>query len=189
MGTNLLISELAKQSAPSTRSDAPRALRVCFVCTGNTCRSPMAEAVANDLAQTERESFVNALPEQMRDCVTCRIEACSAGLHPIEGDPIAPYAVEALERAEVRAREPRDYHRHRATTLTEALVNECDLLVAMSDHHALEMFLRYPQAARKITSMPHAISDPYGGDLSRYESCLSEITEGVKTLFWGETDA
>ena len=158
---------------------------VCFVCTGNTCRSPMAEAVANDLAALEHEALTAALPEEMRTCVSIRLQACSAGLYPIEGDPIAQNAVAALERADVRSRPPRDYHAHRATALTDELVNACDLLVGMSDSHVMELLMRYPKAAQRITSMPQSISDPFGGDLARYERCLHEITEGIKRLFWG----
>jgi hypothetical protein len=40
-------------------------------------------------------------------------------------------------------------------------------------------------AAQRNTSMPVEITDPFGGDLARYERCLAEITEGIKRLFWG----
>ena len=162
--------------------------RVCFVCTGNTCRSPMAEAVANELAETERAALAGALPEAMRGCVVRRMTACSAGLYPVVGEAISPHAVEALERAGVRPLPPRDYHAHRAVELTEETVAQCDLLIGMTDSHVLELMMRYPQAAQRITSMPVEITDPFGGDLARYERCLAEITEGIKMLFWGVAD-
>ena len=56
-------------------------LRVCFVCTGNTCRSPMAEAVANALAQAELSDY----PEAIRASLTPRVQATSAGLYALAG--------------------------------------------------------------------------------------------------------
>ncbi len=147
--------------------------RICFVCTGNTCRSPMAAAVANALASA-------------RDGETPSLIATSAGLYAGEGDPITPMAVVALEHAGVRAVEGVDYHAHIAHTVTEADANAADLLVAVSGSHAMELLFRFPAAAHKIVCMPQAISDPFGGDLARYETCLGEITEGVKTLLFGE---
>lgn len=186
--TALLTEETAQESgACEAHSDRP--MRVCFVCTGNTCRSPMAEAVANALAAEETERLACTLPEGMRDCVTPRLEACSAGLYPIEGDPIAPNAVAALEEAGVRALPARDYHAHLATALTEQTVNTSDLLIGMSGSHVMELLMRYPQAAQRIACMPQAISDPFGGDPARYRACLAEVTEGVRTLLFEGADA
>ena len=58
--------------------------RICFICTGNTCRSPMAEAVANALAKEKGHTDLRAF---------------SAGLYANANDPIAPNAVAALEAA------------------------------------------------------------------------------------------
>ena len=184
-----LLTDVTAQAQALHEEDAAQPTRVCFVCTGNTCRSPMAEAVANALAAEEAERMAGALPEGMRDCIIPRIEVCSAGLYPIEGDPIASNAVAALEEAGVRAIPSRDYHNHLATALTEQTVNASDLLVGMSGSHVMELFMRYPQAAQKIVCMPQAISDPFGGDLARYRACLAEITEGVRALLFGETGA
>ena len=183
-----LITEARSPLAELEKNKTEGPLRLCFVCTGNTCRSPMAEAVANALARAEAAALSESLPEAMRDCVSCRLEACSAGLYPIEGDPIAANAVTALEEAGVQAIPERDYHCHTASPLTEETVNNCDLLVGMSGSHVMELLMRYPQAAQKITCMPQAVSDPFGGDLERYRSCLAEITEGIRALFFREVE-
>ena len=145
--------------------------RICFVCTGNTCRSPMAEAVANAYAKAQGRSDVRAL---------------SAGLYAYAGQPISPNAVAALEAAGVEAVHGRDYHRHVAHTLTAQEVKECDLLIGMTSEHAMELMMRFPDAADRIACMPRQISDPYGGDAERYRECLAEITACVRALLSAE---
>lgn len=161
----------AEKTAQLKDLTAKMSRRICFVCTGNTCRSPMAAAVANAMAGKEPSP---------------RLVAISAGLYAGAGDPITPQAVMALERAGVAPIAGLDYHTHTAHTVTEEEADADDLLVAMSGAHAMELLLRFPSAAHKITCMPQAISDPFGGDLVRYEQCLSEITEGVRALFFAE---
>ena len=143
---------------------------VCFICTGNTCRSPMAAAVANALARTEKFPIC----------------ARSAGLYALEGDPISEHAVLALEQADVAPIDEMDYHAHTARNLTDDVVARCDLLIAMTRTHAMELIMRYPDAAKKIVCMPRQISDPYGGNLQVYQACLAEITDGVRALLFGE---
>lgn len=160
-------------------------LCVCFVCTGNTCRSPMAAAVANALAEEQVRHF----PASVRDCVTRRTEAFSAGLYAQEGDPISAHARAALEAAGIPALASYDYRTHTAHTLTEEDVARADLLVGMSAGHVMELLLRFPAAAKKIVCMPRPISDPFGGSLARYQACLAEITDGVRQLLFAEERA
>lgn len=166
---------LTKERAQALMTDnnAANARRICFVCTGNTCRSPMAEAVANALAKEQGRKDLRAF---------------SAGLYACDGEPIAQNAVLALEAAGVEAVAGRDYHRHIAHNLTEREAEEYDLLVGMTSGHAMELMMRYPAAAEKITCMPHGISDPYGGDAARYRACLAEITECVRALLAAEDE-
>ena len=155
-------------------------MRVCFVCTGNTCRSPMAAAVANALAAKQRENF----PEAVRDCLSPSVEAISAGLAACEGEPIAKNAVAALEEANVAPVPEHDYRAHTAHMLTPEVAEACDLMVGLSGSHVMGLLMQYPQFAGKITGMPKEISDPWGQDLSVYKACLAEITEGVKALLF-----
>lgn len=178
--SQVLCEEKTARTMGDLHRDAP--LCVCFVCTGNTCRSPMAAAVANALA----EDAVMAFPESVRLHVTRRLEAFSAGLYAGEGDPISVHAAQALEAAGVATVRDLDYHAHAAHTVTEEDVARADLLVGMSGSHAMELMLRFPAAAKKIVCMPRPISDPFGGDLARYRACLAEITAGVKELFFSE---
>lgn len=140
--------------------------RICFLCTGNTCRSPMAQAVANDLAARKGLD----------------LEAFSAGLYACSGAPIAQNAIRALEEAEIRPVPGKDYHTHLAHTLSDTEAEEYDLLICMTPHHALELTMRYPALVSRILCMPTPISDPFGGDLQRYRGCLEEITRGLRAL-------
>ena len=162
------------QEQQSRRQDAPR--RICFVCTGNTCRSPMAAAVANAM-------------EAKRAGDLSRLIATSAGLYAQQGAPITSEAVSALERMGVPVTKGADYHAHTAHSLTDAEAADADVLVAMSRSHAMGLLLRFPEAASKIVCMPKEISDPFGGDLARYEDCLAEIVEGVRALLFAGEEA
>ncbi len=162
---------ISKESETMQEGRSPsKGLRVCFVCTGNTCRSPMAEAVANDMARKLEWSM----------------EIFSAGLYAVAGDPIAAHAVSALENAGVQAVPGHDYHTHVAHTLEESEAESFDLLVGMGKSHAMELMMRFPCLARRIVCMPEPISDPYGGSLGVYENCLGEITKGIQELLFSE---
>lgn len=164
-----------------------RPVRVCFVCTGNTCRSPMAEAVAAYLTEARRL----ALPEVIRELTVPEYEVTSAGLSALEGDPITENAVRALEEAGIEPVEgrSRDYHLHRAHRLTQADAEGCDLLIGMTPDHAFAMLMQFPHLAERIVTMPRPIPDPYGGDLAIYRDSLAAITAGVRELLFGEKPA
>lgn len=157
---------------------ASKPLRVCFVCTGNTCRSPMAAAVANAFSQGGSESS-SEKPETLQ----VHVLATSRGLYAEEGAPISENAVLALEELGVRPCPDADYHRHTARTIDEEDARANDLLVAVSRRHANELLFRFPFAASKIICMPCEITDPWGGDLSCYHRCLADIIKGVAQLF------
>ena len=126
-------------------------MRLLFVCTGNTCRSPLAEAIAR------REAIERGLAD---------VEVASAGTSAWEGAPASDGALlVALERS-------LDLSGHRAQMLTRELVERHDVILAMGPHHleraeALggegKTFLLSVFAANAPSD--RAISDPFGGDL------------------------
>ena len=140
----------------------------------------MAAAVANALAA----KIHDGLPETVKDFLPLSVEAISAGLAACEGEPIAENAVRALENAGVAPVPEHDYHTHVAHLLTPEVAEACDLIVGLSGSHVMGLLMQYPQFAGKIAGMPKEISDPWGQSLPVYESCLAEITEGVKTLLF-----
>lgn len=169
--TETLQKTKSGEQTESTGSRGAMRLRVCFVCTGNTCRSPMAEAVANHFSDRLSDGTV---------------EAFSAGIAANEGEPIAKNAVLALERAGIEEKEGHGYQTHRARNLTGTEAERFDLLVGMTDRHTMELMLRFPQFAGRITGMPEPIPDPYGGDEETYRACLQAITRGVRKLLFPE---
>ena len=139
---------------------------ICFVCTGNTCRSPMAAAVYNHFA------YKNKL-----DC-----RAVSAGLFP-DGSPISPSAVLALEEAGIEPVPWADYHDHISGGISDELIGDCDQVVGMTGSHAMRLITMFPHHIAKVGTLSREISDPYGGDLAQYKCCLKEITAAVREDF------
>lgn len=157
-------------------SEPAKVIRVCFVCTGNTCRSPMAAAVANAMAKKyEKILRQKNLP---------MIEAISAGLYANDGEPISRHAREALEMSDIQPVKGMDYRSHTAHTVHTVDVQTSDLLIGLGGGHCMELMMRFPEVAQKIVGMPEPISDPYGGNLEVYRECLSQIADGVRRLLF-----
>lgn len=139
--------------------------KILFVCTGNTCRSPMAEAL-----------FKNLLEE--RDDLGRKFVVSSAGVYAFEGDPATHEAIAALrEDFDI------DITSHRARVLDDRDIREAWLILTMTAHHKEMILELYPQAADKAYTLRdyaeaadgHDISDPYGRDLATYKKCAGEI--------------
>ena len=174
-----------------TLTEAPRAERllgdlaferpttVCFVCTGNTCRSPMAEAVFNHIF---RVPPVCTACDMEKVLSAKSLRATSAGLYAM-GDPIAKNAIAALEDAGIPSAPDNDYKNHISRPINPEIMEGCDLIIGLTESHALQLMGWFPQYASKITSMPRSIPDPFGGDLEDYRACLAAITEGIREMF------
>lgn len=134
---------------------------VCFVCTGNTCRSPMAQAIA--AREIERRGYP--------------FTASSAGIYASPGSPATPEAVEAC--AEVGL----DISGHRAGLITPDMLSGDTLFAAMTRQHAQCLRAAAPELPEdRITVLGGGIADPYGGDIEVYRACRDRIYDAVTRL-------
>src|SRR5580765_7504691 len=142
---------------------------VLFVCTGNVCRSPMAEGIFRRATQGRGEYRV-----------------LSAGLGAMEGQPPSPYAVQAVRELGI------DISNQRSRMLTPELVETADFIFGMTHSHIDTVMLLYPHAAEKtfllrefdetLDPFEKDISDPIGGSYEIYLNCRDQIEQGIASL-------
>ena len=173
-----------KTVAEGRKFDLAHPMRVCFVCTGNTCRSPMAEAVLNHKTRVIEGCSACDPLEMMKKKP---IRATSAGLYAM-GDPIAEHAVLALEKAGIPSLSDNYYRGHTSRSIDREIMETCDLIVGMTNEHAMRLLTTFPMYASKITCFPKDIPDPFGGSLEEYCECLANIQRGIVTMFFPEED-
>jgi protein-tyrosine-phosphatase len=134
---------------------------VLFVCTGNLCRSPMAAALL------QRKLARDA---QRRDWVVI-----SAGTWASAGLPASEYAVEEL------AARGCDLSAHGAQTVTGPMLEQADLVLVMTTHHAEALRSVFPACAGKVHLLSamvggrYDIGDPYGGQRAEYAQSAAEL--------------
>ena len=143
-------------------------LRLLFVCTGNTCRSPMAEAIARRFAD-----------ERGLD-----VTASSAGTSAWEGAPASDGALL------VTLEQGLDLSVHRAQVLSRELVAAAELILVMSPHHGERAMVLGGEsrthlltdfAARSTTGRP--VQDPFGGELDLYRQTFDELSREIALVF------
>jgi len=149
---------LRQQSSP---------MRILFVCTGNTCRSPMAEAYFRHLCD-------------VRGMGDVRVD--SAGVAAIDGTPQSRQGVEALRRRGVSPPVGA------SLVVTRELIEAADLIVAMTASHEETLAARCPEGDEKIHLLldfadeTGDVADPYGGTVAEYVACLDGMVPALENL-------
>ena len=131
---------------------------ILFLCTGNTCRSPMAECLFQALAKDGKHS------------------AYSAGIHAMDGDRASMGAQRAMQRRGL------SLENHRTRKLTLRMLQEADVVVGMTPAHIQIMQEMFPNMRVSAISLNPPISDPYGGNDNDYERTALQLEERLPAL-------
>ncbi len=135
--------------------------RIVFVCTGNVCRSPMAEYLLRHYLRGSADYTVS-----------------SAGLHAVPGLMASPAAIEVLREKGI------DLTPHRSRLLTQELADGAELIAAMTDGHIREIRMWFPAAGGKARLLAgfgrkaaagRDIADPIGCSAAVYREIRDEI--------------
>lgn len=137
---------------------------VLFVCSGNTCRSPMAEALA-------RKLIAQRLGVAQDQIESRGFNVLSAGAMALPGAKATGAAVDAV------AGMGADLSRHRSRLLSQELINQADVIFTMGRSHLSAVVGLVPAAAEKTHTLDPEkdIEDPIGGDASLYRELAAEL--------------
>ena len=142
---------------------------VLFVCTGNSCRSHMAEGILKSMLQKEGIDS---------------IQVESAGTHAPQGMPPTQNAIlTTIEHGIVITH-------HRALVLTSEMVNAADLILVMEKSHQSFIREHFPRGSKKVhllkgfdgTGFGRDVEDPVGGDMEVYRACYEELEDEIKRI-------
>ena len=149
-------------------------MKIMFICTGNICRSAMAEWL---------------LKQKIKDEKIEGIEVYSCGIYAQDGD-IPTYEAKRVMQEEYGI----DISGHRATNIKNAKIKEMDLILCATASHKMAVIEMYPKLKNKVYTMKEYvkynrkyhdkidIKDPWGYDIETYRSCVAEIEECVNGI-------
>ncbi|HWP98369.1 MAG TPA: low molecular weight protein arginine phosphatase [Syntrophomonadaceae bacterium] len=147
-------------------------MRILFVCSGNTCRSPMAQALLQKILEDRQD-------KQGGKC----IEVSSAGMGAFPGQSPSREAVETMRHYDV------DLSYHRSRVLDLSILSQADWILTMTRSQCNSLREKYPALRMRIfTMMEFAgqeagdIEDPFGRSLEIYQACAVQIVTLVEKI-------
>jgi len=139
---------------------------IVFVCTGNTCRSSMAEALFKEMIKDRKD-----------------IKVKSAGIWALNNSSASYNAIKVMEERNI------DLTGHRATALTREILEEADLILTMTKNHKEEILKVMPEIRDKVYTLKEYagygevdILDPYGGDIEVYRKAADDIEDALRKI-------
>ena len=137
-------------------------MKIMFVCTANTCRSAMAEAILKTMVEGD-------------------VEVYSCGVIAKNGKAPSKNTVSVCRAHGI------DITNHRATYFKDAKIDEMDLVLTLEHYHKEKIKIYYPNVETYtirefIHEYPLDIPDPVGGNYSVYDACFGEIFRVLKTV-------
>lgn len=136
---------------------------ILFVCTGNTCRSPMAECLFRALTR-ER-----GLENEYR--------VLSAGTYALSGAPASEGSLRAMQRRGL------SLEGHKSQAVTRVLLDHVDMVIGMGASHVMQLRMMYPDCQTPMFAFDDPpVSDPYGGTDADYERAARDIERQLPAL-------
>ncbi len=137
-------------------------MKIMFVCTGNTCRSAMAEAIFKLMVEDEIEVYSSGI-------------AAENGRHPSEN------ALNVCKSHGI------DLSSHKATCFKDSNIEDMDLILTFEMYQKYKLHIYYPDLEiftikEFINEYPFDINDPFGGDYKVYDACFNEICRVLKKV-------